>query len=113
MPGSLAYSWPCAEKRVRWPGGHRPHVATVVDKTRPKAFRLTTGAAVIRLSEVTWSGSDRAEGAHLIGARTDHASMRLWYLIPGSGEIAEWFGNHQPGLIAEPLEDLHVRMQLT
>src|SRR5215218_6635984 len=59
------------------------------------------------------SGGDGLERADLVGAGPNDSGGRLGHFVPGTGEVAEWFRNHQPSLLTQAVEDLHLRMQLT
>jgi hypothetical protein len=59
---------------------------------------------------LSFSRGDGPERAHLIGAGPDHAGRGFRHFIPCSGEVAEWFRNHQPGLLTKAVEYLHLRV---
>ena len=59
-------------------------------------------------SGAAFSGRDGLEGAHLIGAWADHACRGLGDFVPRSGKVAERFRDHQPSLLTDALEDLHL-----
>jgi hypothetical protein len=53
-------------------------------------------------------GAYGLERAHLIGAGMDHAGRGLGHFVPGTGEVAERFRDHQPSLLTDALQDLHL-----
>src|SRR6478752_9797742 len=62
---------------------------------------------------VAFSGGDGLEGAHLVGAWTDHPRRGLGDFVPRSRKITERFRDDQSGLLAQGVQDLDLGMQLT
>ena len=57
------------------------------------------------------SGS-RVEGVEFVFTFSNDTPSGLWNFVPGPLEVAEWFGNDQPRLVAEGPQDGYLRMQL-
>ena len=51
----------------------------------------------------------RVERPHLVVAAADDAAGRLGHLVPDAGDVAERFGDDQPRVVRELLEQLRVR----
>jgi len=71
-------------------------------------WTLEEALAEIGRSRGTISGGYGLERAHLIGAGMDHAGRGLGHFVPGTGEVAERFRDHQPSLLTDALQDLHL-----
>src|SRR5215216_3647265 len=111
--GQLLSGEVCGPDALTWPLQLRVKTATSATMTacvrrtrmRPRYPRLTAGREV--------SGGSGLERAHLIRARTDDSGRGLRHLVPGAGEVAERFGDHQPSLLTQAVQDLNLGVELT
>ena len=52
------------------------------------------------------------EGSEFVFAFSNDTPSGLRNFVPGSLEVAQWFGNDQPSLVAQGLQDGYLRVQL-